>query len=155
MGRQAGGANELATRLSGSQDLFGHGVGYLRGPGASVNFVTAHDGFTLADLTAFDHKHNLANLEENRDGSDNNHSWNHGLEGALAAPILGADPDVRDITGFVEVIVPARNLVITTPTAKILPFPGSTGTFLSSRRNSSRSSVGFLHCAVRILHCGQ
>lgn len=107
-GRQAGGANELATRLSGSQDLFGHGVGYLRGPGASVNFVTAHDGFTLADLTAFDHKHNLANLEENRDGSDNNHSWNHGLEGALAAPILGADPDVRDITGFVEDIVPAR-----------------------------------------------
>ena len=108
VGRQAGGANELATRLSGSQDLFGHGVGYLRGPGASVNFVTAHDGFTLADLTAFDHKHNLANLEENRDGSDNNHSWNHGLEGALAAPILGADPDVRDITGFVEDIVPAR-----------------------------------------------
>lgn len=107
-GRPAGGANELATRLSGSQDLFGHGVGYLRGPGASVNFVTAHDGFTLADLTAFDHKHNLANLEENRDGSDNNHSWNHGLEGALAAPILGADPDVRDITGFVEDIVPAR-----------------------------------------------
>ena len=107
-GRGAGGADEFATRLSGSQDVFGHGVGYLRGPQASVNFVTAHDGFTLADLTAFNHKHNLANLEENRDGSDNNHSWNHGLEGALAAPIIGVDPEVRDITGIVEDIVPAR-----------------------------------------------
>ena len=107
-GRGAGGSNEFATRLSGSQDVFGHGVGYLRGPSASVNFVTAHDGFTLADLTAFDHKHNLANLEENRDGSDNNNSWNHGLEGAIASPIIGVDPDVRDVTGIVEDIIPAR-----------------------------------------------
>ena len=107
-GRPARGANDLATRLSGSQDLFGHGVGYLRGPRASVNFVTAHDGFTLADLTAYDHKHNFANLEENRDGSDNNHSWNHGLEGALALPIIGADPEVQDVTGFAEDLSPAR-----------------------------------------------
>lgn len=107
-GRGAGGSNEFATRLSGSQDVFGHGVGYLRGPSASVNFVAAHDGFTLADLTAFDHKHNLANLEENRDGSDNNNSWNHGLEGAIASPIIGVDPDVRDVTGIVEDIIPAR-----------------------------------------------
>ena len=52
-----------------------------RGPLASLNFVTAHDGFTLADLTAYDVKHNLGNGEHNRDGTDNNHSYNHGVEG--------------------------------------------------------------------------
>ena len=78
------GPNDLATRLSGSQDVFEHGLGRLRGPRASINFVTAHDGFTLADLTAYDRKHNTANLENNRDGSDDNRSWNHGVEGTLA-----------------------------------------------------------------------
>ena len=53
----------------------------MRGPVASVNYVTAHDGFTLADLVAYDHKHNEANGEDNRDGSDNNLSWNHGIKG--------------------------------------------------------------------------
>ncbi|MFH5824054.1 glycogen debranching protein GlgX [Georgenia sp. AZ-5] len=75
---------ELATRMSGSADLFGLGeVPGGRGPLGSVNFVTAHDGFTLADLVAYDHKHNAANLEDNRDGSDDNRSWNHGLEGPV------------------------------------------------------------------------
>ncbi len=75
---------DLATRLSGSVDLFGHGDPPLvRGPEASVNFVTAHDGFTLADLVAYDHKHNLANGEDNRDGTDDNRSWNHGVEGPV------------------------------------------------------------------------
>ncbi len=75
---------ELATRLSGSADLFGLGeVPGGRGPLASINFVTAHDGFTLADLVAYDHKHNAANLEDNRDGSDDNRSWNHGVEGPV------------------------------------------------------------------------
>jgi glycogen operon protein len=55
----------------------------MRGPVASVNFVTAHDGFTLADLVAYEHKHNEANGEGNRDGSDDNRSWNHGFEGRL------------------------------------------------------------------------
>jgi len=79
------GPNDLATRLSGSRDVFDHGLGRLRGPRASINFVTAHDGFTLADMTAYDHKHNKDNLESNRDGSDDNRSWNHGLEGTLAS----------------------------------------------------------------------
>lgn len=75
---------DLATRLSGSVDLFGHGTPPLgRGPRASVNYVTAHDGFTLADLVAYDHKHNAANGEQNRDGSDDNRSWNHGVEGPV------------------------------------------------------------------------
>ncbi|MBP6995169.1 MAG: glycogen debranching protein GlgX [Phycicoccus sp.] len=73
------GLQDVATRLAGSRDLFGR---HDRGPTASVNFVAAHDGFTVADLTAFDRKHNGANGEGNRDGSDNNSSWNHGVEGA-------------------------------------------------------------------------
>ncbi|MCW2830426.1 MAG: glycogen debranching enzyme GlgX [Aeromicrobium sp.] len=72
------GAHDLATRLAGSQDLFDtHGRGTI----ASVNFVTAHDGFTLADLTAYDVKHNGANGQGGTDGSNDNRSWNHGVEG--------------------------------------------------------------------------
>ena len=78
-GQHSHGLQDLATRLAGSRDLFGHRD---RGPTASVNFVAAHDGFTLADLTSYDHKHNEANGEDNRDGSDGNTSWNHGVEGA-------------------------------------------------------------------------
>jgi len=75
---------DLATRLSGSVDLFGGGTPPLvRGPRASVNYVTAHDGFTMADLVAYDHKHNTDNGEQNRDGSDDNRSWNHGVEGPV------------------------------------------------------------------------
>ena len=76
--RQGHGVQDLATRLAGSQDLFGTRD---RGPIASVNFVAAHDGFTARDLTMYDVKHNDANLEGNRDGTDNNLSWNHGVEG--------------------------------------------------------------------------
>ncbi len=69
---------EFANRLSGSSDLY-EGTG--RRPHASINFVTAHDGFTLRDLVSYDHKHNEANGEDNRDGTDDNRSWNHGAEG--------------------------------------------------------------------------
>ena len=69
---------DLGYRLSGSSDLYAWGG---RRPYASVNFVTAHDGFTLADLTAYDDKHNLENGEANRDGSSSNLSFNHGIEG--------------------------------------------------------------------------
>ena len=78
------GVRELATRLSGSRDLFG---GHDRGPIASVNFVAAHDGFSLADTTAYNHKHNGANGEGNRDGQDDNRSWNHGVEGTPAGGV--------------------------------------------------------------------
>ena len=70
--------SEIATRLAGSADLY---ETTRRQPSASVNFVTAHDGFTLADLVSYDHKHNEANGEENRDGADDNSSWNCGVEG--------------------------------------------------------------------------
>ena len=62
----------------------------LSSPLASVNFLTAHDGFTLADTTAYDHKHNEANGEDNRDGSDNNRSYNHGVEGPTTDPGIEA-----------------------------------------------------------------
>ncbi|MEV7972362.1 glycogen debranching protein GlgX [Cellulomonas sp. NPDC089187] len=83
---------DLATRLSGSVDLFGHSdPPLLRGTRAAVNYVTAHDGFTLADLVAYEHKHNEANGEDNRDGTDDNRSWNHGVEGPVEATAVAAD----------------------------------------------------------------
>ncbi len=69
---------EFASRLTGSSDLYQQDS---RRPVASVNFVTAHDGFTLANLVSYDHKHNEANGEGGRDGSDDNRSWNCGVEG--------------------------------------------------------------------------
>jgi len=76
---------EMATRLAGSSDLFADD---LRPPASSVNFVTCHDGFTLADLVAYDGKHNEANGEENRDGSGDNLSWNGGVEGDTRDPAV-------------------------------------------------------------------
>lgn len=78
------GIGSLARRLAGSAHVFSQ----ERGPLASVNFITAHDGFTMADLTAFNGKHNLGNGENNRDGTDNNHSFNHGAEGATHDPVI-------------------------------------------------------------------
>jgi glycogen operon protein len=78
---------EMATRLSGSSDLYG---GSGRKPHASINFITAHDGFTLHDLVSYNHKHNEANGEENRDGTDDNVSWNCGTEGPTDDPEIKA-----------------------------------------------------------------
>ena len=75
------GVKDLAYRLSGSSDLYGDDGRY---PYASINFVTAHDGFTLRDLVSYNHKHNEANHEDNRDGTDDNRSWNCGFEGETA-----------------------------------------------------------------------
>jgi isoamylase len=69
---------DFATRLTGSSDLYGRG----RRPTASINLITVHDGFTLADLVSYDAKHNEANGEDNQDGTDDNRSWNCGVEGA-------------------------------------------------------------------------
>ncbi len=73
----------FARRFAASSDLFQHDG---RGPEASLNFITAHDGFTLADLVSYNHKHNQANLEHNRDGHSHNHSWNCGVEGPSDDP---------------------------------------------------------------------
>lgn len=85
-GSAGSGIGRFATRLAGSSNTFSP----ERGPLASLNFVTAHDGFTLADLTAYDVKHNLGNGEQNRDGTDNNNSYNHGVEGEAQDPAIRA-----------------------------------------------------------------
>ena len=80
--------SELATRLSGSSDLYEQSG---RRPYASINFVTAHDGFTLADLVSYNEKHNDANGEGNRDGENHNLSWNCGVEGPTD------DPEIHEL----------------------------------------------------------
>jgi isoamylase len=77
----------LAARLSGSHDIFAPSG---RAPRAGINFVTTHDGFTLQDLVSYERKHNEANLESNRDGSDHNRSWNSGEEGPSDKPEVNA-----------------------------------------------------------------
>ncbi len=81
--RGLGHRSELALRLAGSSDIFAPG---RRGPAASVNFVTAHDGFPLADLVSYNEKHNDGNGEGGRDGEDHNRSWNGGSEGPTGNP---------------------------------------------------------------------
>ncbi len=80
--------SEVATRLTGSSDLYQHNG---RKPYASINFVTAHDGFSLRDLVTYHEKRNLANLEENRDGDSHNNNWNCGVEGE------SEDPDIQSL----------------------------------------------------------
>jgi isoamylase len=77
--------NAFASRFTGSQDLYESDG---RRPFASINFITAHDGFTLNDLVSYNAKHNEANQEGNRDGTDDNRSWNHGVEGPTDDPAI-------------------------------------------------------------------
>jgi isoamylase len=90
---------EFASRLTGSSDLYATSG---RRPVASINFVTCHDGFTLADLVSYNDKHNEANGEDNRDGSDDNRSWNCGVEGPAE------DPSVLELRARQQ-----RNLLVT------------------------------------------
>ncbi|HWX08540.1 MAG TPA: glycogen debranching protein GlgX, partial [Gaiellaceae bacterium] len=78
---------DFASRFTGSSDLY---QGDGRTPSASINFITAHDGFTLRDLVSFNEKHNEANGESNKDGSDDNRSWNCGVEGSTDDPAINA-----------------------------------------------------------------
>ncbi len=79
--------DEFASRLTGSADLYEHTA---RRPVASINFVIAHDGFTLRDLVSYNEKHNEANGEDNRDGESHNRSWNCGVEGPTDDPEINA-----------------------------------------------------------------
>jgi isoamylase len=78
---------DFASRITGSSDLYESDGRY---PFASINFITAHDGFTLRDLVSYNGKHNEANLEDNRDGTDDNRSWNCGAEGPTDDPEINA-----------------------------------------------------------------
>jgi glycogen operon protein len=94
-----GTASEFATRLAGSSDLYAWSG---RAPYASINFVTCHDGFTLQDLVSYNEKHNQANGEDNRDGANDNNSWNCGAEGP------SDDPQIKELRGRQK-----RNLIAT------------------------------------------
>ena len=163
---------DLATRLSGSVDLFGHSDPPLvRGPGASVNYVTAHDGFTLADLVAYDHKHNAANGEQNRDGSDDNRSWNHGIEGHVGpdSPAVDIVPlrrrSIRNL--FATLVLAAGTPMITAgdemgrtqhgQQQRLLPgqrdLLGALGPDARGARTCSRPRAGCCCCAASTPRC--
>ena len=127
---------EIATRLAGSRDMFAP----RRRAVESVNFVVAHDGFTLADLVSYEHKHNEANGEDNRDGTDDNCSWNHGVEGRADDPAIRA-ARARDQRNLLTLLFVSRGTPMlamgaelghsqaatTTPTRRTMRSPGSTG----------------------------
>ena len=94
---------EIATRIAGSRDIFAH----AEAPSKSVNYVVAHDGFTLSDLVTYAHKHNEANGEDNRDGADDNSSWNHGAEGPSADPGIVA-ARARDQRNLLTLLLASR-----------------------------------------------
>ena len=96
-----GTVSEFATRLAGSSDLYAWGG---RQPYASINFVTCHDGFTLQDLVSYNDKHNEANGEGNRDGANDNNSWNCGAEGATDDPAVNALRD-RQVKNFAAILM--------------------------------------------------
>lgn len=98
----------LATRLAGSSDIFAH-----RRPSASLNFITAHDGFTLRDLVSYGHKHNEANGEGNRDGTDANQSWNNGVEGKTSDADIVANR-LGDIRALLASLFASRGIPMLT-----------------------------------------
>jgi glycogen operon protein len=88
--------SEIGTRITGSSDLYEDDG---RAPQASINFVTAHDGFTLRDLVSYEKKHNEANAEDNKDGNDQNYASNHGIEGDTSDPQI-LEARVRSVRNF-------------------------------------------------------
>lgn len=126
---------DLATRLSGSADIFRRNDPAdlpqgrsLRAPWASVNFVTAHDGFTLLDLCTYNRKHNEANGEQGRDGTENNRSFNHGFEGPTAQLEI---VDARDRS--------ARNIAATLLASAGVPMLTAGDEFLRSQGGNNNA----------------
>jgi glycogen operon protein len=107
---ESGMAGALATRLAGSSDLY---AARHRGPNASINFIAAHDGFTLADLVSYETKHNEANGEGNRDGDADSHSWNNGVEGKSDDPAVKAARD-RDVRALLATLFLSRGVPMLT-----------------------------------------
>ncbi len=105
--RGDGDAGALATRIAGSADIFGTGAT------RSINFVAAHDGFTLADTVAYERRHNHANGEDNRDGHGDNHSWNGGVEGATDDPAILARRD-RDRRALLATLFASTGTIMIT-----------------------------------------
>lgn len=105
-----GTTGDLATALAGSSDLFAHdGHGQTR----SVNFIAAHDGFSLYDLVSYAHKHNEANGEQNRDGHNENHSWNNGVEGETSDKAI-LKKRRQDVEALLSTLFASRGAVMLT-----------------------------------------
>ncbi len=173
-------SREFATRLCGSSDLYEWSS---RRPHASINFVTCHDGFTLHDLVSYDHKHNEANGEDNRDGANDNKSWNCGVEGPdrRSGDHRAARAQEAELPGHAassrracRCCWPAtksatRRTATTTPTARTTSSRGSTGTSTPDRQallrvrpprdrhvsTSSPSSIAAGSFTARALHGGE
>ena len=140
----------VADRLLGSPQIYGHKE---REAEASVNFVTCHDGFTLNDLVSYNVKHNEANGESNRDGTDDNRSWNCGVEGPTDDPDGGgsAEPASQEFADLHDALAghahdrawamkcAARNAATTTLTARTTRPVGSTGRWFRSTPTCSVS----------------
>jgi isoamylase len=122
---EPGTAGTLATRLCGSADLY---EGSGRRPGHSINFITCHDGFTLWDLVSYNHKHNEANGEYNRDGMDDNLSWNCGLEGPTD------DPEVLNLRRR-----QAKNLIATMLLSQGVPMLLAGDEFLRTQQGNNNA----------------
>ena len=154
----------IASRLGGSADIYQERGG---SPLNSVNFVTCHDGFTLNDLVSFNHKHNEANGENNRDGIDDNLSWNCGAEGDSDDPAIESLRN-RQVRNCLAILLLSRGVPMflagdevrrsqratTTPIARITRSAGSIGLFRTSTPICSafcRNMIRFrkLHAAVR------
>ena len=145
---------EFATRLCGSSDLYATSG---RRPYASINFITCHDGFTLADIVAYNHKHNEANGENNQDGASDNNSWNCGVEGPTKDPAIQrscarnkseTSSPRSSCRKACRCSWPAtscrtRSLEIITPTARIASCRGSTGTSPTTSGRSWSSCSGW------------
>ena len=140
----------LASRFCGSADLYERDG---KRPFASINFITAHDGFTLRDLVTYNEKHNEANGEDNRDGADDNRSWNCGVEGPTDDPEVNAlrarqqrnflatlllSQGVPMLLGGDEIC--ARSAATTTRGARTTRSPGSTGSSTTTSARCSSSS---------------
>ena len=139
----------LATRLCGSPDLYQVSQ---RSPCDSINFITSHDGFTLNDLVSYNAKHNEANGEANRDGNNQNLSWNCGEEGLSTSPRVIALRK-RQVRNFATILLLSRGVpmfvagdeegartVTITPTVRITRSRGSTGRVSAGITISSASS---------------
>jgi glycogen operon protein len=160
---EPGRVGELATRLAGSADVF---AARFRPPSRSINFVAAHDGFTLADVVSYATKHNEANGEGNRDGSDVNHSWNHGVEDRRTMPRSSPRADATFATcsprSCARAAPPcsrwamswaAPSAATTTAMRRTTRSPGSIG-----RRRTTRSSPSWQDsstCASATPHCAR
>ncbi|WP_040160740.1 glycogen debranching protein GlgX [Mobilicoccus massiliensis] len=103
---EAAGLSEFASRLTGSSDLYEHSA---RRPIASINFIIAHDGFTLRDLVSYNEKHNLANGEDGNDGESHNRSWNCGVEGPTDDPEIRA-LRLRQVRNFLTTLLVSQGV---------------------------------------------